>query len=100
MRRAISNQQSAIKNFFLHALAFAADQHAGHGVGGFARFRKRGIRAVPTGMVHVVAGRTAFAVAALAARGAVQDDLTRTGRPVFVDEEFQGFGSGSGWLGD
>src|ERR1035441_3279956 len=92
------NQQSKINNqqFFLHALAFAADQHAGHGVGGFAGLGQGGVGAVPAGVVDVVAGGASFAVAALAAGSAVQDDFARASSPVFIDEKIGGFSGGSG----
>src|SRR5579863_709269 len=78
-------------NFFiltLHALALAADQHSGHRVGRLASFGQRRVGTVPAGVVHIVAGGAALAVAALATGSAVQDDLARAGGPVFVDEEF------------
>src|SRR5580700_7241027 len=79
---ALSNQQSTISS--LDALALAADQNAGHGMGDFAGLGKRGVGAVPTGMIDVVTGGASLAVAALAAGAAVYDDLVRAGRPVFV----------------
>src|SRR5450631_263680 len=83
-----------------HAFALAADQDAGHGVGGFASLGERGVGAVPAGVVDVVAGGTSLAVTALAARSAVHNDLARAGGPVFIDEEIGGFGGGAGGLGD
>src|SRR5215472_8626231 len=56
---------------FSHALALAANENAGHGVGGLAGFRKGRIWAMPLGMVDVVAGGPSFAVAALPASAAV-----------------------------
>src|SRR5215471_15115460 len=72
---------------YSHALALAADEHVGHGVGDFAGFGQGGVGAVPLGVVDVVAGGASLAVAALAAGAAVQDDFVRSGDPVFVDEE-------------
>src|SRR5438552_3718379 len=98
------NQQSEINNhqstIALDALALAADQDAGHGVGGVAGLGQGCVGAVPAGVVDVVSGGTAFAVTALAAGAAVQDDFAWAGGPVFVDEKFRGFGGGSGGLGD
>jgi hypothetical protein len=51
-------------------------------------------------VIYVVTGGAAFAVAALAAGGAVQDDFAGAGGPVFVDEKFWGIGSGARGLGD
>src|SRR6202034_1623136 len=68
----------------LHALAFAANQDTGHGVGRLASLGEGGVGAVPAGMICVVAGGTALAVAALAGGSAVQDDLARGRRPGFV----------------
>src|SRR5450631_202264 len=96
----ISNQKSTIRNCSSHALALAANEDAGHGVRGFAGFGQGGVGAVPAGVVDVVAGGASFAVTALAAGSAVQDDFARAGSPVFVDEEFGCFGGGSGGLGD
>jgi hypothetical protein len=45
-------------------------------------------------VIYIVARGTSFAVAALAAGAAVQDDLVRSSHPVFVDEEVGGFGRG------
>ena len=60
----------------------------------FRALRERRVRTVPAGVVDVVTRRTSFAVAALAAGAAMQDDLVRSGSPVFVDKEFRGFGGG------
>ena len=67
-------------------------------MGGFAGFGERGVGAVPAGMVGVVAGGASFTVAALAAGAAVEDDLVRTGGPVFVDEKICSLRSRAGGL--
>ena len=69
-------------------------------MGGVAGFGERGIGAVPAGVVLVVAGGASFAVAALAAGAAVQDDFMRAGSPVFVDEKFLCFGGGASGFRD
>src|SRR5580693_458609 len=69
------------------ALALATDQHTSHPVRRFARFRKRGVRAVPARMVSVMSRGASLAMVALTATGAVQNDLVRSGKPVFVDVE-------------
>ncbi len=50
-----------------HAFAFAADQHAGHLMRGFARFGEIAIRAVPFRMIGIMAGGASFARTALSA---------------------------------
>src|SRR5258707_326975 len=67
---------------------------------GVARFGQGGVGAMPTSMVNVVAGGTAFAMAALAAGAAMQNDLMRAGGPVFVNEKLRRFGRRPGGLGD
>src|SRR3984957_6231918 len=93
----LTNRCTATK--FLHTLAFAANQDSGHGVGGFAGLGYGWVGAVPAGAIHVVTGGAAFAVAALSASSAVQDDFVRAGGPVFIDVEIVGFGGGCGGLG-
>src|SRR6266850_2437396 len=89
----INNHNSTINNQqFLDALALAADEHAGHAVRCVARDCKCCIGAVPAGVVGVVSGGTALAVAAMAAGSAVQNDLVWAGGPVFVDVELGGLG--------
>src|SRR5580698_7578633 len=73
--------------FYLDALALAANQDIGHAVRSVAGFRKRRKRAMPAGVVRVVARGTSLAVITLATAGAVQDDLMRPGQPVFIDKE-------------
>src|ERR1035438_1735927 len=83
-----------------HAFALAANQDAGHGVGGFASLGERGVGAVPAGVVDVVAGGTSLAVTALSARFAAQNDLAPARSPVLLDEKVGGFGGGGDGLGD
>ena len=65
-----------------------------HGVGGLTSLGQRGVGAMPAGVIGVVAGGAPFAMAALAAGSAVQDDLARSGGPVFVDEKILGLRRG------
>src|SRR5215469_13073151 len=84
----------------LDALAFAADEHAGHRVRDLAGFGKRGVGAVPAGVRSVVAGGTSLTMAALSAGAAVQDNFVRSGGPILVDEELCHRGDGRGGLAD
>src|SRR5579864_5612775 len=84
-------QRSAPETARSHALAFAANEHAGHGLGSVTGFAQRRVGTVPAGVVGVVAGGTSLAVAALAAGAAMQHDLVRPGSPVFVDKKFRRF---------
>src|ERR1700720_3026225 len=71
-----------------HTLAFAADQNAGHLMASLARLRHSTIRPVPTRMIRIVPGGSAFPRTALSAGRAVQNRLMRTSCPVFVNVEF------------
>ena len=83
-----------------HAFALAADEYAAHGVCDLTGLGESRIGSMPFGVIGVVAGGASFAMAALAAGGAMQDDLVGAGDPVFVDEEFDGFRRGTGGFGD
>src|ERR1035441_10362715 len=70
-----------------HALAFAADQHAGHLMGCLARLGQIAVRSVPAGMIGIVTGGASFAGAALSTGGAVRSRFVRARCPIFVDIE-------------
>src|SRR2546430_3749152 len=74
-----------------HTLAFTADQYARHVVRCFPRFGKRGVRPMPARMIGVVTCWAPLAMVALAAGGAVEDDLVWSGKPVLVNIEFGRF---------
>src|SRR5579872_4178085 len=95
---AIKNQQSTF--FSLHALTFAANEHASHRMRGLAGLGQGRIGAMPFGVVDVVAGRASFAVAALAAGAAMQNDLVRARYPVFINEKLGGIRRWTGGLGN
>src|SRR6185503_20651243 len=92
----ICNLKSEISN----ALALATDEHARHLLRGLAGLGKRGVRAMPAGMVGIVSYRASLAVIALAATGAMQHDLVRPRQPVFIDVEVGGLDRRDGRLAD
>src|ERR1700677_53408 len=71
-----------------HTLALAADQHAGHAMSNFASVGERGIGSVPARVIGIVSGGPAPALVTLPARAAMQHDLMRTRRPIFIDIKF------------
>jgi hypothetical protein len=95
-----TNKEDHNLKIILHAFAFAADQDSGHCVGGLASLGESRVGTVPAGVVDIVSGGTAFAVATLAAGSAVKDDFARASGPVFVNEEIGSFGGGAGGLGN
>src|SRR2546427_12977853 len=68
----------------LNALALAANECAWDVVRGLARFGKSGKRAVPAGMVGVVACGTSFAGIALPTTRTMQNNLVGPRQPIFV----------------
>src|SRR5271156_39945 len=86
-RRSMEDFKDCIR--LLDALALAADQDAGHAMSNFASMDERGIGSMPSRVIGVVAGGPAPALIALPARAAMQHDLMRTGRPIFIDIKFR-----------
>ena len=83
-----------IHESYLHALAFAADEHVREGVGNFARLGEGGIRTVPARVVGIVPGGASFAVVALATCGAVHNNFVRPRQPVFINIKLHWLGGG------
>src|ERR1700687_962005 len=75
-----------------YALAFAADQNAGHVMGCVARLGEVAVRSVPARMIGIVPGGASFARAALSTGCAVQHRFVRARCPIFVNIEFGGRG--------
>src|SRR5437660_9492629 len=71
-----------------HALAFAADQNAGHLMSRLARLGEIAVWSVPARMIGIVPGGASLAGTALTAGGAVQNRFVRTRCPIFVDIKF------------
>src|SRR5437588_304247 len=78
----------------LHALAFAANQHAGHAMSNLASFGQRCVGTMPASVVRVVSGGPSLTVAALTARSAVEHELVRSRCPVLVEKKFWYFRRG------
>src|SRR5258708_6070093 len=83
-----------------HALAFAADQNAGHLMSRLARLGEIAVRPVPARMIGIVTTRASFAGTALSTRRAVQNRFVWTRCPIFVNVEFGCNGGLSGWPGN
>src|ERR1700686_2531759 len=70
-----------------HALAFAADQNAGHLMSCLARLGEIAVWSVPARMIGIVPAGASFAGTALSTGCAVQHRFVRAGRPIFVNIE-------------
>src|SRR6266404_1387452 len=73
-----------------HALAFAADQNAGHLMSRLAGLREIAVWSVPARMIGIVPGGASFAGTALPTGCAMQNRLVWTGCPIFVNIELGG----------
>src|SRR5258708_7503620 len=70
-----------------HALAFAADQNAGHLMGRLARLGEIAVGSVPARMIGIVSAGASLAGTALPTRCAMQNRFVWTGGPIFVNIE-------------
>src|SRR6266852_7301709 len=78
-----------------HALAFAADQNAGHLMSCLARLGEIAVWSVPARMIGIVPAGTSLAGTALSTRCAVQNRFVRTRCPILVNIEFGSSGGRS-----
>src|SRR6202521_650467 len=83
-----------------HALAFAADQNAGHLMSRLASLGEITVRSVPARMIGIVPGGASLAGTALSTGCAVQNRFVRAGCPIFVNIEFGRSGGLSGGPGN
>ncbi len=79
-----------------HALALAADEHAGHLVRGLAGFRDVGVGAVPAGMIRVVASGLPLPALHCPQDALMHDHLVRSRGPALVHKEFDRLGGSGG----
>src|ERR1700686_5395616 len=83
-----------------HALAFAADQNAGHLMSCLARLGEISIWSVPARMIGIASAGASLAGPALSTGCAVQNRFVRAGCPIFVNIELGSSGLRSGGPGN